>query len=187
MRNSVFPLVLLLPLLACEQQSVAPTVNTSPDFVSADINKNTVIRFQNHLATSWTDPTNGLRATHTTFPIPLDGEPEPDCGPQDDLAPIDFQQVGVVDPVDFFASELHINGSGPVWVIGPGTIRYLDNGAFGVAPGETGANSWGFIASGTLTTPDGRQLSYQGTSRYVVKATSGEPSFFPVVERVNLR
>lgn len=205
MRNHGIPLILLLSLLACEQHPVAPGVDMGPSLARANVNKNEVIRYQDHIATSWTDPSNGLRATHTTFPIPFGGEPETDCGPQDDLALIDFQQVGVVDPVDFFASELHINASGPVWVIvrdvnqpgdcygvklvaeGPGEIRYLDNDTFGSAPGETAANSWGFIASGTLTTPDGRTLTYKGIARYVVTAANGELMFSPVVERVILR
>ena len=113
MRNLSIPVALLVSLLGCDQQPVAPVVGAGPDLVRAekvDPNKNQVIRFQDHFAQSWTDANSSLRATHTTFPIPLFGEPEPDCGPQEDLAMIDFKQVGVVDPVDFFASELHING-----------------------------------------------------------------------------
>ena len=69
---------------------------------------------------------------------------------------------------------------------GPGEIRYLDNDQFGQNEGENQANSWGFIASGTLTTPDGRTLTYQGVSRYVVTSRNGEQVFTPVVERVSL-
>jgi len=211
MRNPGIPVALLVSALACDQQATSPVVDAGPDLARAekvDANKNQVIRFQDHFAQSWTDANSSLRATHTTFPIPFGDppQPEPDCGPQADLAMIDFKQVGVVDPIDLFASELHINASGPVWVIvrdlsqpgdcygvtliaeGPGEIRYLDNDAFGLAPGETGANSWGFIATGTLTTPDGRTLTYNGVSRYVVTSRNGdEPTFSPVVERVSLR
>ena len=210
MRNLRASVALLVSLLACDQQSLAPVADAGQGLVRAgkvDANKNQVIRYQDHLAQSWTDANSSLRATHTTFPIPVGDppEPEPDCGPQKGLAMIDFKQVGVVDPVDFFASEFHINATGPVWVIvrdlsqpgdcygvkliaqGPGEIRYLDNDAFGAAPGQTRANSWGFIASGTLTTPDGRQVSYEGTARYVVRATEGEPRFSPAVERVSVR
>jgi hypothetical protein len=209
MRNPSIPAALIFALLACEQQPVAPPVDVGPALARAavDPNKNQVIRYQDHFATSWTDANSSLRATHTTFPIPFGGAPETDCGPQADLAMIDYQQVGVVDPVDFFLSELHINASGPVWIIvrdlsqpgdcygvkliaqGPGEIRYLDNDQLGALPGQTKANSWGFIASGTLTTPDGRLVSYQGTARYVVKATDNpdEPRFKAVVERVTLR
>jgi hypothetical protein len=204
MRYSAIPLVLLLPLAACEQQPVAPAVDAVPAFATAKLDKNTVLRFQDHFATSWTGEGSTLRATHTTFPIPFGTQPETDCGPQNDLAMIDYKQVGVVDPEDFFASELHMKASGPVWIIvrdlsqpgdcygvtlvaeGPGEIRYVDNDAFGVAPGEYGANAWGFIASGTLTTPDGRTLSYRGIARYTVVATGGEPDFTTIVERVIL-
>ena len=208
MRYSVTPFLLLLSLAACDQQTVAPEVEPGPALASArvDINKNLVIRFQDHIAASWTDEDTSLRATHTTFPIPgFDDKPERDCGPQQDLAKVDFKQVGVVDPIDFFASELHVKASGPVWVIvrdlsqpgdcygvkliaeGPGTLQYLDNDWFGQNEGETQANSWGFNASGTLTTPDGRSLSYQGHSHYVVTSRGGEPVFSPVVESVSLR
>ena len=206
MRHPAIPVALLVCLLGCDQETVAPATDTGLDLASTkvDVNKNQVIQFQDHLATSWTDAGSGLRATHTTFPIPLLGQPEPDCGPQQDLAMIDFQQVGVVDPVDFFASELHINGGGPVWVIvrdmnqpgdcygvkliaeGPGEIRYVDSDAFGLNTGEYGANAWGYTATGTLTTPDGRTLSYRGLARYTTVATGGEPDFVAIVERVIL-
>jgi len=205
MRYSGIPLILLLSMMACEQQPVAPSVDGAPAFAKSSIDKNSVLRFQDHFANSWTDANSSLRATHTTFPIPFGDEPETDCGPQADLATIDFKQVGVVDPVDFFASELHLKASGPVWVIvrdldqagdcygvkliaeGPGEIRYVDNDAFGVAPGEFAGNEWGFKGSGTLTTPDGRQLTYRGTAHYTVKVKGGEPEFTRILERVSLR
>jgi hypothetical protein len=211
MRNSAIAVSLLAILPACDQQPAAPGIQAAPALARAavDPNKNQVIRYQDHFAQSWTDANSSLRATHTTFPIPIGDPPEaePDCGPQAELGMINFQQVGVENPVDFFASEFHINASGPVWVIvrdlsqpgdcygvkliaqGPGQIRYLDNDAFGALPGQTKANSWGFIASGTLTRPDGTQVSYQGTARYVIKATDDPdaPRVLAVVERVTLR
>ena len=198
-------LVLLLPVVACEQQSLAPSVDASPVFAAASLDKNSVLRYQDHLATSWTDATSGLRATHTTFPIPFGNRPETDCGPQADLATIDFKQIGVVDPVDVFTSELHLNASGPVWVIvrdmnqpgdcygvkliaeGPGEIRYVDNDAFGVAPGEFAKNEWGYSAKGSLTTPDGQVLAYKGFAHYTVKADGGEPAFTRILEQVSLQ
>lgn len=205
MRYSGIPLVLLVSIMACEQQSVAPSVDASPAFGSASLDKNTVLRFQDHFANSWTDASSGLRATHTTFPIPFGDEAETDCGPQADLATIDYKQIGVVNPIDFFASELHFKADGPVWVIvrdlsqpgdcygvtlvaeGPGEIRYVDNDVLGVAPGEFAKNEWGFKASGTLTTPDGRQLAYHGTAHYTIKVRGGEPEFTRILERVTLR
>jgi hypothetical protein len=206
-RSSGIPLLVLFSLFACDQQAVAPAIDAGPDFAIAepDVNKNDVLRFEDHIATSWTDPSNGLRATHTTFPIPFLGAPESDCGPQEDLATIDFQQVGVVDPVDLLSSKLHINASGPVWVIvrdinqpgdcygvklvaeGPGDIRYIDNDTFGVMPGETAKNEWGYNASGTLTTPDGQALDYKGFAHFTVKADGGEPEVTRILTRVSLR
>jgi hypothetical protein len=199
-------LLLLLTVSACEQQSTTPSTEVLTAFAGAKLDKNMILRYQDHFATSWTDATSGLRATHTTFAIPFGDPPqmEKDCGPQADLATIDFQQVGVVNPLDFFASELHVKASGPVWIIvrdmnqagdcygvkliaqGPGQIRYLDNDAFGVSPDQPSANSWGYNASGTLTTPDGRKVAYQGDARYVVQLRNGEETFIPAVERVTL-
>jgi hypothetical protein len=206
MRSPGIPLVLLLSLIACEQQPAAPAVGATPAFAKSSLDKNMIVRYQDHFATSWTDENSSLRATHTTFPIPdFNGQPETDCGPQADLDRIDYKQVGVVNPFDFFASELHVKASGPVWVIvrdlsqpgncygvklvaeGPGEVRYVDNDAFGVAPGEFAKNEWGFKASGTLTTPDGRTLSYLGTTHYTVKVAGGEPEFTRIIERVTLR
>ena len=204
MRHPGIPVALLVSLLGCDQETVAPVAET-PSFAQADINKNQVVRYQDHFATSWTDGSSSLRATHTTFPIPFMGGPEPDCGPQEDLAMIDFKEVGVVDPIDIFASELHTKATGPVWVIvrdlsqpgdcygvkliaeGPGELRYVDNDGFGVAPGYKAQNAWGFKGSGTLTTPDGRVLDYKGTAHYTIKADGGEPEFTRILERVSLQ
>jgi hypothetical protein len=207
MRCSTTALLLLLTLGACEQQPATPSTEVLPAFAAASLDKNMVLRYKDHFATSWTDANSSLRATHTTFAIPFGDPPqmETDCGPQADLATIDFRQVGVVNPLDFFASELHLNANGPVWIIvrdvnqagdcygvkliaqGPGEIRYLDNDALGLSPDQNSANSWGFIASGTLTTPNGRTLNYEGAARYVVSVRNGEETFTPAVERVTLR
>jgi hypothetical protein len=206
MRCSTTALLLLLTVSACEQQPATPSDEVLFALTAAKLDKNMVLRYKDHLATSWTDANSSLRATHTTFAIPFGDPPrmERDCGPQADLATIDFRQVGVINPLDFFASQLHLNANGPVWIIvrdlnqagdcygvkliaeGPGQIRYLDNDAFGVSPDQESANSWGFSASGTLTTPDGRTLQYEGAARYVVTVKNGEATFTPAVEQVNL-
>lgn len=52
------------------------------------------------------------------------------------------------------------------------------------------AHAGGFNASGTLRTPSGGQLSYQGTARYVVQSLkdgSEDVRFVPAVEKVSLR
>jgi hypothetical protein len=212
MRNLTLSLPLVLSLAACDQQAVAPPAEYGRTFSAAkDPNKNTVLRFQDHIATSWTDPSTGLRATHTTFPIPFMDAPETDCGPQVDQALVNYKQVGAIDPADFFASDLHVKASGDVWVIvrdltqpgdcygvkliaeGPGTIRYNDNDWFGIAPGEKATNAWSFKATGTLTTPDGRELTYRGSAHYTVKEVvldeEGNPVaiFSRVLEVIDLR
>jgi hypothetical protein len=205
MRNLAIPLVLLLSFVACDRQPVAPTAEGASALSrTKDLNNSKVVRYQDHFAASWTDPSNGLRATHTTFPIPLFGVPEPDCGPQQDLNLIDYKQVGVVDLVDFFASELHVKAGGEVWIIirdmnqagdcygvkliaeGLGTVKYNDNDWLGVAPGEKATNAWSIKGSGTLTTPDGRTVGYEGSGRYTVKVHGGEPDFTRIEEVVRL-
>jgi hypothetical protein len=198
------PLVLLLSLVACGQQPSAPRSEMAPDFAASALDKNIVFRFQDHIAAAWSDDNSSLRAVHTTFPIVFD-KLETDCGPQADLALIDYKRVGVVNPVDFFFSDFHMKATGPVWIFvrdlsqpgdcygaklvaeGPGELRYVDNDVFGVAPGEFAKNEWGFKASGTLTTPDRRTLSYHGTARYTIKAAGGEPEFTRVLERISLQ
>ncbi len=201
---AAIPFVLLLSLVACGENPSAPRADAAPSFGSSSLDKNIVFRFQDHIAAAWGDKNSSLRAVHTTFPIVFD-ELETDCGPQADLPTINYKQVGVVNPVDFFLSELHQKATGTVWIFirdlsqpgdcygakliaqGLGELRYIDNDAFGVAPGEFAKNEWGFKASGTLTTPDGRSLSYQGTARYTVKVAGGDPEVTRSLERISLR
>jgi len=152
----------------------APTLNwmNNPDNGNPRI-----FRYEDHLATSWTDPKTGLRATHTTFPI---GN-EPDCGPQGLLEPLDRQDVGAEDLNDFLASWFHSNAKGEVWVIvrdvnaagdcygnelvGQGTaaFHYTDNDVFSpFSNTRNNVNAWGFTAQGTVTTVGGEELKYTG-------------------------
>jgi hypothetical protein len=153
-------------------------------------------RFEEEFATSWTDPRNGLRATHTTFPIPFMGAAEPDCGPQAELDPLDVQDVGLFIVGDeFFLSWLRRNEKGGLWVIirdvnqpgdcygnkliaeGPGAMHYTDNDLFGVQEGDNNANAWGFGGSGVLTTPDGQKLRYSGHARFTAGPQLDEDGF----------
>jgi len=70
MRYSGIPLILLLSMTACDQQPAAPSNEAVPAFAKSSLDKNSVLRFQDHFATSWTGENSTLRATHTTFPIP---------------------------------------------------------------------------------------------------------------------
>lgn len=186
---------------ACDRQPVAPSNPDAPAYNwmnNPDNGNIRIARFQEHFATSWTDPRNGLRATHTTFPIPLFGEPEPDCGPQVDLDELDVQDVGLLDFSDFFASWLRRNEKGRLWVIvrdmnqagdcygkkliaeGWGEMHYTDNDLFGAGPDDRNANAWGFGGRGTLTTPQGMLVRYSGHARFTFNGrldADGNPIF----------
>ncbi|MDH3479493.1 MAG: hypothetical protein OEO20_14445 [Gemmatimonadota bacterium] len=192
-----WPGFLLLPLLfvACtDTQPLAPIEDgpvfnwmNNPDNGNLQIN-----RFMDHFAVSWTDPRNGLRATHTTYPI----EDEPDCGPQellDDL--VDYQDVGVYED-DILVSWLRsVYDGADLWLIirdetqagdcygnlliGQGTTRIhgTDNDVFAWYEGSTrmNNNSYGWTAHGELTTVGGEVLDYQGVYRDVWDPQTGMP------------
>jgi hypothetical protein len=187
MRRVLFLLVPLL-VVACDRQPVAPAFeagphNTASSWMNNPDNGNIrITRYGTDFAVSWTDPTTGLRATHTTFPIPFGGAPETDCGPQALLDPIAEQDAGLlVDPV--FLSDLRANLMGPVWIIvrdvtqagdcygarlvaeGMGTVHYTDNDVFSAGPGEPNTNAWGFMATGDLVTVAGVGALYSGHAR----------------------
>lgn len=209
MRNLTIPLVLLLSFVGCDQQPTAPVGEETPalNWMNNPDNDNIRIqRFQEHFAASWTDPKNGLRATHTTFPIPFMDAPETDCGPQTELTPLDVQDVGLIDAFDLFASQIRRNMRGPLWVIirdvtrtgtcygnkliaeGLGEMHYIDSDLFGVGPEGENANAWGFAGSGTLTKVGGGTLSYTGHARFTVVIKPGQdPVFTHEQSIVNVR
>jgi hypothetical protein len=161
---------------------------------------------QEEFAVSWTDPSSGLRATHTTFPIPFGNKAERDCGPQGRVNAVDVQDVGLFIEGDlFFTSWLRTNTKGGLWVIirdvtqagdcygnkliaeGPGQIHYTDNDVFGVGGEDQNANAWGFAGKATVVTPDGRSLSYTGHGRFTVVAPGEQlPDFTHEQSTVNL-
>ena len=172
-------LALMLPT-SCGEQPVAPVVAETRafDWMNNPDNGNIrIIRFEDVFAASWTDASNGLRATHSTFPL------GPNCGPQEELDPISNQLTGVIDPEDFFASWFRLNSAGTVWITirdlnqagncfgallgaeGWGQINNTDNDVFGLTEGDHHANAWGVMARGSLTTPAGTQLNYAGHFR----------------------
>ena len=192
MRKHLFILPLLLGLAACDRQPVAPIDGGSPAYNwmnNPDNGNIRIARFQEHFAVSWTDPKNGLRATHTTFPLG-------DCGPQVELDPLDVQDVGLfIDTDEFFLSWLHRNTKGRLWVIvrdpsqagtcfgnkliaeGWGEMHYTDNDLFGFQEGDKNSNAWGFGGKGLLTTPDGRQVRYNGHARFTTGTQLDEDGF----------
>ena len=187
------PILLILPLLvgtaSCDRQPNAPVTEETPSLNWMNNRDNGNIRIQRYqdiFAFSWTDPRSGLRATHTTFPIPFMGAPEPDCGPQSAGPMLDIQDVGLFNELDEFSSQIRRNLKGPVWVIirdvtqagtcygvkliaeGPGEIHLNDNDVFGVGPEASNSNAWGFGATGTLTKVGGGVVKYAGHARFTV-------------------
>jgi hypothetical protein len=204
-KYSLFLVSLFIGLAACDRQPVAPGGETpAQNWMNNEDNGNVRIqRFGEDFAISWTDPRTGLRATHTTFPIPFNGEAELHCGPQGVLDPLDVQDVGLfVEGDEFFLSWLHRNERGGLWVIirdvtqsgdcygnkliaeGLGTMHYTDNDVFGFQPGDKNANAWGFGASGVLTTPDNQQLRYDGHARFTAGPQLDDDGF-PIFKHAN--
>jgi hypothetical protein len=210
-KHSHIILSLLVGVVACDRHPTGPATGNDAvlNWMNNEDNGNIRIqRFKEEFAFSWTDPTNGLRATHTTFPIPFLDKPERDCGLQGKrLDPLDVQDVGLFLEGDlFFTSWLRRNEKGGVWVIirdvsqsgdcygnkliaeGPGRIHYTDNDLFGVVEGDENANAFGVGASATVVTPDGRSLSYTGHGRFTVVAPGEqEPDFTHTQLVVNLQ
>jgi hypothetical protein len=48
---------------------------------------------------------------------------------------------------------------------GPGSLYGTDNDLFGVDPGASNTNAWGWSATGALTTPGGAEVGYSGHAR----------------------
>jgi hypothetical protein len=135
-----------------------------------------IFRSETNFGTCWTDAENGLRACHATFP--LGGGSEPDCGLQEGGDMIEWQQVGDIDPDDFFSSFVHTVIKGEVFITvrdlnepgacfgsalvaeGSGRFQYNDNDAFGTVVNNT--NAWKFRGNGKLTAPDGSEVMYNG-------------------------
>ena len=178
-------------LSACDRQPVAPSDPEAPAYNwmnNPDVGNIRITRFEEGFIACWSDATNGLRACHSTIPL---GDGTLSCGPQAVLDPIQVQQVGLIDELDFFASWLHHNTKGTVWITvrdltqpgdcagnrlvaeGWGTVHYTDNDLFGTAPGDRNANAWGFIASGKLTAPDGETVGYTGQTHLRVNNAVG--------------
>jgi hypothetical protein len=212
MRNLTIPLVLLLSFVGCDQQPTAPVGEETPALNwmnNPDIENFRIDRFveTEQFAVSWTDPKNGLRATHTNFPIPFMGAPETDCGPQSPrVGLLEVQDVGLIDAFDLFASQIRRNLRGSLWVIirdvtqagtcygnkliaeGLGEMHYIDSDLFGVGPEGENANAWGFAGSGTLTKVGGGTLSYTGHARFtVVIKPEQDPVFTHEQSIVNVR
>ena len=200
-KRTLLVLPLLIGLAACDRQPVAPSDGGTPayNWMNNPYNGNLrITRFEDGFGACWSDATNGLRACHTTFPLG-DGT-ETDCGPQALLDPIPLQWVGVIDPIDFFASWLRQNARGTVWITvrdltqpgacfdnklvaeGWGTVQNNDNDLLGT-PGNN-ANAWRFAGHGELTTPAGGTVRYNGHIHFRFNNAAG---FKETSARVNVR
>lgn len=189
-KRILFMLSLLVGLAACDRQPSAPVGEETPDLNwmnNPDNDNLRITRFQDAFIACWSDATNGLRACHST--IPLGDGTETDCGPQDELDPIDFQWVGLIDEGNLFASWIHQNAKGQVWITvrdlnqpgscfdnklvaeGFGTVHNTDNDLFGTV--DNNANAWGFAGRGKLTTPDGGAVTYNGHIRFRFNNAAG--------------
>lgn len=144
-----------------------------------------LVRLEMGYAMCWTDPSNGLRVCNTTMPLGTPANRDPDCGLQAAIDGISHQHLVVhLDPHDPLATEWHANDKGDVWITvrdmttagtcfgtrlvaeGPGRYHFLENDINGTLADEHNANAWGFIANGTLTTPEGDQVRYLGQARW---------------------
>ena len=180
-------LALALPvafLVACKDQPSAPqaaleqTHAMAADWMNnADNGNANIYRFQDAYAVCWTDAKTNLRACHSTIPLG-GGTPDPDCGPQDVLAPVDQQWVYVTG-----RDNVHAIAQGPVWITvrdlshggtcfdallvaqGTGTIHSTDNAAFGIWGDYSYTDSWGWNVEGTVMTPAGRTMQYNAHYR----------------------
>ena len=201
MRGRILAIAVALALMGCGREADMATAPPAPafDFSNNPDNGNPrVFRYQDEFGVAWTDPGSGLRVTHwsTRFLV------EPGCGDFEGRGPIAFQQVGLLDLADIFASQLRVNAMGDVWVIvrdlnqpgncfgaalvaeGWGSIHYTDNDAFGLGPNQPNANAWGYIGDGVLTTPTGGTVRYSGHLRI---AFTGAGELATARPTINLR
>jgi hypothetical protein len=141
-----------------------------------------IFRFESGDAICWSDSKTSLRACHAT--IPLLGGTEPDCGLQGDEEPLAIQAV-------LTGEDFRMVLQGPVWITvrdlaqpgdcadalliaeGPGTLYGTDNDLFGVEPGASNGNAWGWSATGTLATPAGAPVGYSGHARALFSEAAG--------------
>ena len=112
--------------------------------------------------------------------MPLGGGSEPDCGLQEDEAPVSYQDVGLFeqDPDLFCDNVVKTHSQGDVWVTvrdvntagdcfgaalvaeGWGHYRDNDNDLCGPFSPGNNANAWGARANGKLTAVDGSLVNF---------------------------
>ena len=200
MRVSILTLGVAVSLMGCGREASMPSAPAAPafDFSNNPDNGNPrIFRYQDEFGVAWTDPGSNLRVTHwsTRFQV------EPGCGDFEGVGPIAFQEVGLIDLADIFASQIRLNAKGTVWIIvrdlnqpgncfgaalvaeGWGSVHYNDNDAFGLDPDHSNANAWGYTGDGILTTPAGDVVRYNGHLRIAV---TGAGELATARPRINL-
>lgn len=181
MRRLAIALVPLL-LFACDRQPVAPSIDDGPalNWMNNPDNGNPkILRYEWSFTISWTDPTNGLRASHTTNPGLWAGQ---GCGPTSPVALVETQDV-VQGPIELESRWIEVGQATDIWIVvrdvtqagdcfgallvaeGTGRLTYNDNDYFSYLANRANVNTWGFRAQGNLTAVDGTILDYNGLMR----------------------
>ena len=187
MRKLMASLVLATLAVACNDPAAAPEQQQTPA-VSADFMNNpdgggaVVERYQfDNWNTVWNNlPANTVRAYHTTFPLSWAlGAAWNDavCGPTNPTPGMHLQEVAHWDHNDPTSVWIQ-NGVADVWIVlvdrtraGPcntrpiiasgwGRLHYTDNNATGTLARTQDA--WTFRAQGSLMTPAGARVQYNG-------------------------
>jgi len=195
-KHAVIILSLFMALTSCGREPVAPVPSDGTAFNwmnNPDGGSVRISRVEEGFIACWSDgaadAATGLRACHSTFPLGGD-TPDPDCGPQEKLDPIQIQRVGI-EEADLFTSWLRQNAKGVLWITvrdlnqpgtcfgsrlvaeGWGTFHNNDNDLFGTAPGDKNANAWRLAAQGRLLTPTKRIVTYNGHLHFVFNNSVG--------------
>ena len=182
-RLPLFLALFALIAVSCDQQPVEPptgevSTEASFDFLNNPDNGNPRIwRGEDYWRFCWSDADSDYRdrVCHVSYPWP-GGPPQacdiPDVGPA-----LSHQDVGDWDTDN--PRILHVI-KGDTWVTirdtweegdcygnaevasGWGKFMVLDNDVFGIAEGDNNANTWQYKGTGTLMTPGGQKVSYNG-------------------------
>ena len=203
MRNRAFFLLSLLTGLAsCDRQPSAPSgTPIAPDMNwmnNPDNGNPRITRFEDHFLACWSDADNGLRACHAT--LPLGGAtPDADCGPQEVLDPIAYQDVGLLNEDEDVFSWIRGHVKGRLWITvrdltqpgncfdnklvaeGWGEFHTNDNSIFGVGEGFNFTNAWGLRGHGRLSTPEGETVVYNGHIHFIFGNVQDFREFPPTV------
>ncbi len=197
--------VVLCALAACKDQPVAPqaTAQTAAIPMAADFMNNpdgglpVVARYQqDNYVFAWSNwPANTVGAYHTTFPLSAalgDAWDDAVCGPSNPTPGLHLQEVAHWDHND--PSSVWIwNGVADVWIVlvdltspGPCDTRAIiasgwgkfhnnDNNATAAFRRPGIQDSWTYRAEGSLTTPAGARVQYNGLLHCVVPLPKDVP------------